>query len=59
MTPLTVPEARAILRANAALEDMYEERLSRGDVHGLAELDAWLKLCDSARARVAAWPAEK
>lgn len=58
-TPLTVPEARAILLADDALEDTYEARVNAGKTLDLLENEAWVKLVASARARVAAYEESK
>ena len=50
---LNVPEARAILIADEALELSYEERLNSGLILGIAEGDAWRSLVEQARARIA------
>jgi hypothetical protein len=55
MTPLTVPEARAILAADDALHCSYEERLASGQTLGIAEREAWAKLVESATDRIAAY----
>lgn len=52
MTPLTVPEARAILRADEALDATFPAREASGDLFSLEESDAWIKLVASARERV-------
>lgn len=57
--PLTVPEARAILVADEALDYSYEHRLSTGQILGAAEGDAWRKLVESATNRIAAWEGTK
>jgi hypothetical protein len=53
MTPLTVPEARAILIASEALHASYEARLATGQTFGLEELNAWAKLIKNAEDRIA------
>ena len=55
MTPLTVPEARAILVADEALVLSYEARFAVGQTFGIEELNAWAKLVESATDRVAAY----
>jgi len=50
--PLTVAEARAILRADEALDLTYEARLAAGTTFGDEEREAWIKLVESARERV-------
>jgi predicted RNase H-like HicB family nuclease len=55
VTPLNVPEARAILRADEALDATFEARQEAGLTFGLEEADAWRKLVASANARIAAW----
>lgn len=55
MTPLTVPEARAILAADEALDATYEARLNAGQTLGSAEADAWISLVKSAHDRIASY----
>jgi hypothetical protein len=55
MTPLTVPEARAILVADEALQLTFEAREAAGQTLGLAEGDAWIKLVESAKHRIVGW----
>ena len=55
MTPLTVPEARAILIADEALDATYEVRSASGQTFGIEELNAWAKLVESARDRIAGY----
>jgi hypothetical protein len=55
MTPLTVPEARAILRADEALEATFDQREAAGLTLNLDEGAAWQELVKSARDRVAAF----
>ena len=55
VTPLTVPEARAILVADEALHSTYEARLAAGQTFGIEELNAWAKLVESATDRIAAY----
>src|SRR5215471_3822337 len=52
VTPLTVPEARSILRADEALDATFEVREASGNLLSLEESDAWIKLVASARERV-------
>lgn len=52
MTPLSVPEARAILIADEALDATFEARQAAGHILDLAEGEAWQKLVASARERV-------
>ena len=59
MTPLTVPEARAILVADEALHLSYEARLASGQTLGFEEREAWQKLVESATDRVAAYEGTK
>lgn len=49
MTPLTVAEARALLRADEMLRIEFETQL------GVEERFAWKGLMESARDRLAAW----
>jgi hypothetical protein len=55
MTPLTVPEARAILLADEGLQLSYETRLAAGQTFGIEEREAWARLVASATARIAAY----
>ena len=55
MTPLTVPEARAILAADDALHLSYEARLAAGQTLGIEEREAWAKLVESAIDRIASY----
>ena len=55
MTPLTVSEARAILIADEALQLSYEARLASDQTFGIEELNAWAKLVENARDRIATW----
>lgn len=55
MTPLNVPEARAILLADEALDASFEARQEAGLVFGLEEADAWIKLVASANDRIKGW----
>ena len=59
MTPLTVPEARAILVADEALSLSYEVRFASGQTFGIEEIDAWAKLVKSAHDRIAAYEGTK
>lgn len=59
MTPLTVPEARAILVADEALDLSYEGRLASGQTLGFEEREAWRSLVESAADRVVAFVDEK
>jgi hypothetical protein len=59
LCPLTVPEARAILVADEALGLSYEARLASGQTLGIAEIDAWAKLVESAKKRVAAFEVQR
>jgi hypothetical protein len=52
MTPLSLPEARAILSADEALDATFEARQAAGHILDLAEADAWQKFVASARERV-------
>jgi len=52
-TPLTVPEARAILIADEAMDLSLHERVDRGLVLDPQDRDAWIRLVESARQRVA------
>lgn len=55
LLPLTVPEARAILAADEALDRTFKEREESGQTLGLAEGEAWMKIVESANARVASY----
>jgi hypothetical protein len=55
LTPLTVPEARAILLADEALQLSYEARLAAGQTFGIHEREAWAKLVESATDRIAVY----
>lgn len=55
MTPLTVAEARAILRADEALDVTWSARESSGNILSADESDAWIHLVASANDRVTAW----
>jgi hypothetical protein len=59
LTPLTVPEARAILLADEALHLSYEVRLAAGNIFGIEEREAWLCLVKSATDRVAAYEGQR
>jgi hypothetical protein len=59
-TPLTVPEARAILRIDQILEDSFKARENEGQLlNSLEEMDAWIRLVESARDRVAIYEGMK
>ena len=51
---LTIPEARAILAADEALELSYEARLAAGQTLVIEEREAWAKLVEKAIDRIAA-----
>lgn len=53
MTPLTVPEARAILLADEGLSLSFDARLAAGLAFGFVESTAWVSLVVSARTRIA------
>jgi hypothetical protein len=55
LCPLTVAEARAILIADDVLALSFAVREAHGLTFGIAELDAWLRLVESAKARIAAY----
>jgi hypothetical protein len=57
--PLTVTEARVILRADEALDFTCEARLSAGTTLSDEEREAWLALVESANDRIAAWDGTK
>jgi hypothetical protein len=57
--PLTVTEARVILRADEALDLTYEARLSAGTTFDDQEREAWTALVESANDRIAAWEGGK
>jgi len=59
MAPLTVPEARAILAADEALDATYEARLNAGQTLGSEEADAWINLVKSAHDRITAYAGTK
>ena len=40
--PLTFAEARAVLRADEALDPTYEARVAAGTILGTEESDAWI-----------------
>ena len=50
--PLTVAEARVILRADEALDLTYEVRVAAGTTFSDEEREAWIALVASARERV-------
>lgn len=54
-TPLIVAEARAILIADEALQLSYDARLTSGQIFGIEEREAWIKLVESAADRIAAY----
>jgi hypothetical protein len=53
MASLTVAEARAILRADEALDATFPAREASGDLLSLEESNAWIALVASAKQRVA------
>jgi len=53
--PLTVTEARVILRADEALDLTYEARLAAGTTFNDQEREAWMALVASANDRIAAY----
>lgn len=53
--PLTVTEARVILRADEALDLTYEARLAAGTTFSDQEREAWMALVESANDRIAAF----
>lgn len=53
LPPLTVPEARAILRADEALDATFAAREASGKTLGTEEAEAWMKLVASATDRIA------
>lgn len=53
--PLTVAEARSILRADEALDLTFDHRLATGTTFGDDEREAWIYLVESARARLVGW----
>lgn len=55
LTPLTVSEARAILRADEALETTFSAREASGQTLGADETDAWIHLVKSANDRIAGY----
>ena len=57
--PLTVTEARVILRADEALDLTYEARLAAGTTFDDQEREAWTALVESANDRIAAWEGGK
>ncbi len=50
---LTVAEARAILRADEALDATFEARVAAGTVFDDEEREAWIHLVDAANDRLA------
>lgn len=59
MTPLTVTEARVILRADEALDLTYEARLAAGTTFSDEEREAWTKIVQSAADRVAVYECQR
>lgn len=59
MTTLTVPEARAILRADEALDATFSVREASGQTLSAAETDAWIHLVKSAHDRIATYEGTK
>lgn len=59
LCPLTVPEARAILMADEALEATFPARADVGKIMDLDENAAWVSLVKSANDRVAAYEDKK
>jgi hypothetical protein len=55
MTPFTVSEARAILRADEALDLTYETRVAAGTTFSDEEREAWMTLVAGAKDRIAAF----
>jgi hypothetical protein len=53
--PLTVTEARVILRADEALDLTYEARVAAGTTFSDEEREAWIALVASANERIATW----
>ncbi len=53
--PLTLTEARVILRADEALDLTYEARLAAGTLLSNEEGEAWIALVASANDRIATW----
>lgn len=53
--PLNVPEARAVLVADDALDATFEARQASGQLLGTEEADAWIALVESARQRIVLW----
>jgi hypothetical protein len=53
--PLTVTEARVILRADEALDLTYEARLAAGTTFSDEERAAWTGLVESAAERIAVY----
>jgi len=59
LTPLTVSEARAIVRADEALDATFSVREASGTTLSSDETDAWIHLVKSAHARIAAYGGTK
>lgn len=57
--PLTVAEARAILRADEALDLTYDARVAAGTTFGDDEREAWLALVASAKDRIATYEGQR
>lgn len=55
LTPLTVSEARALLRADEALDATFETREAAGQLLSCEEGDAWRHLVKSAHDRIAGY----
>jgi hypothetical protein len=53
MIPLTLTEARVILRADEALDSTYEARLAAGTTFSDEEREAWMRLVEHANDRIA------
>jgi hypothetical protein len=53
--PLTVPEARVVLRADEALDLTYETRLAAGTTFNDEERETWMALVSSAHDRIVAY----
>jgi hypothetical protein len=53
--PLTVAEARAILRADEALDLTFEARVAADTLFSNEMAEAWMALVASAKDRIAAW----
>ncbi len=56
--PLTVTEARVILRADEAFDLTYDTRLAAGTTFSDEEREAWTALVESANNRLATWSAK-